>query len=323
METSRPSRAVRIAVPLALIAAAAMTARAFDTSWIAPGQTLSADKLKTALDEVQARLAAIENRDCPPGYTVAAKPYISTNPDSVQCKNGSDVVVKVGRGPSAFWIDQYEATLWDTATGGGTQYGKADNDAHNAGFTRNAQWTKPMYALSVTGKTPSRYLTWFQANEACHLGGKVLAGRTEWLTAASGTIDPGANANAPACNTQSAGLRPTGMGAGACVSRWGAEDLIGNIWEWTDEWNGAPGTGSAFANDGATNWPSDYNADATWDLNTFVNRDEVGTQVAALPAAAVRGGAFSNGASAGVFAESLDFAPSYWSPNVGFRCAIR
>jgi hypothetical protein len=59
-ETRMWRRTWRYAVPVALVAVTAVTARAFDTSWIAPNQPISASSLKANLDEVQTRLAALE-----------------------------------------------------------------------------------------------------------------------------------------------------------------------------------------------------------------------------------------------------------------------
>jgi hypothetical protein len=47
-------------LPIALILSVDLAAHAFDTSWIASGQVLSATKLKAALDEAQTRLMALE-----------------------------------------------------------------------------------------------------------------------------------------------------------------------------------------------------------------------------------------------------------------------
>ncbi len=71
---NRVDRAVwRVAVPVALVAAAALIARAYDTTWITQNQPLSSTKLKADLDEIQARVMALEtiSNAVPPG-TIAA-----------------------------------------------------------------------------------------------------------------------------------------------------------------------------------------------------------------------------------------------------------
>jgi formylglycine-generating enzyme required for sulfatase activity len=300
--------ALFVALPIAVVIAAAMVARGYDTSWIAANQPLTAAQLKANLDEVQARLAALEGAgDCPAGYTR------DTSANTITlCKNGSDEVVKVGTGRAAFWIDRYEASLWDGPTGG-TQY---DGVAANSmGFLQNGQWTKPMYALSVKGVMPSASLTWFQAVEACRLSGKRLANGEEWLAAARGTVDA-----AGSCNINTAGVRATGTGS--CVSGSGAEDLIGNIWEWTNEWYAAPGTGTTFA--AAVAWPTNYNMDDAVNVQSWTytyGGDATGK--AGLPAAAMRGGAYNGLAPAGVFILNVGVAPSWWDPATGFRCVIK
>lgn len=50
----------RYGLPIGVIAASAMTARAFDTNWIAANQPISAASLKGDLDEISTRLAALE-----------------------------------------------------------------------------------------------------------------------------------------------------------------------------------------------------------------------------------------------------------------------
>src|SRR5207244_1147177 len=97
---------------------------------------------------------------------------------------------------SAFWIDRYEASLWQNPDGTGMQYGLVKDDSHNAGFTYNGQWIKPLYAVSKPGVAPGTWTDWFQANEACALSGKRLPTGQEWFKAARGTIDPGSSAGA-------------------------------------------------------------------------------------------------------------------------------
>jgi hypothetical protein len=54
---------------------------------------------------------------CPVGYT-----RVATTPHGI-CRRGNDEVVRVGSGASAFWIDRFEASVWNQPDGAGTQYG--------------------------------------------------------------------------------------------------------------------------------------------------------------------------------------------------------
>ena len=104
--------------------------------------------------------------------------------------------------------------MWASADGTGTQYGTASDD-YPATFPDNGQRVPgfvDLYAVSKTGVLPSANLTWFQAQQACRASGKRLPSDEEWLAAASGTNDPGANSGAGgACVTNAAGPRRTGM----------------------------------------------------------------------------------------------------------------
>lgn len=155
--------------------------------------------------------------DCPVGYTRTTEG--TTDPNQWYCRNrAGDDVVRVGNGPSAFWIDRYEAIVSTSPIGALDPNSRmlftAENDFNAAQFPRNGQWRRtpgtqpPAYALSVAGMryTPARYITWFQAQEACRASGKRLPTGEEWLTAANGTVDPGVNdgtaAGNTACNTR-------------------------------------------------------------------------------------------------------------------------
>src|SRR5204862_8210732 len=124
----------------------------------------------------------VGSTDCPLGYVRDINAM-----GIVLCKKGADEMVKVGVGPMAFWIDRYEASLWDRADGTGNQYGLAMNDLQNAGFD-SAAWTKPVYAVSRSGVLPATYLRSYERGAvACRLSGKVLPTYEQFLVAAHGT----------------------------------------------------------------------------------------------------------------------------------------
>lgn len=284
------------------------------------GETLKASELnenfaamETRLAELQARLDAVEDPDspCPAGYEQDA-----SKTEFVLCKQGNDEVVKVGVGGGAFWIDRYEASVWE-----GTTQRFASGDDTSAGFPKNGQGTAPLTAKSVAGVVPSRNLTWFQAVEACAAGGKRLPDEQEWLRAARGTPDPGSSAGAGGlCVTSAGGPRQTGLGT-ACRSDWGAEDMIGNLWEWTSEWE-ASATPSDAPVSHAAPWPSEYGGDGTEGISSWALSIDAGRRLLGVPAAAIRGGSCAHGTRAGVFNLDLNHAPSsrYW--DLGFRCVL-
>ncbi len=226
---------------------------------------------------------------------------------------------KVGTGGSAFWIDQYEASVWSAFSAGAsdTQYGIAGDD-YPVGFPKNGQLTTPLYAVSKTGVKPSVGITWFQAVEACAASGKQLPDGQQWLRAARGTTDgAGCNINGTAAS------RNTG-GAATCRSAWGAEDMVGNVAEWTGEWFASTGfenesrwfstngNGGNYGGDLITGIPASAYVDGAFRSNQ--------------PSAVQRGGGFnfgtSGGTGAGVFAVWALSAPSDWRTIVGFRCLL-
>jgi len=278
--------------------------------------------LSGAITTLQAQVAALsnDNRDCPRGYTRDT----AATPGTVCLRmmfGQRDEVVKVGTGATAFWVDRFEAAVHHGVSG--AQLGTANTSGGAADdipsrMPRNGQRsgaTSELVALSHPGM-PSVNMTWFQANEACRGAGKRLPTGDEWLAAASGTPDTSV------CNVMSGGARAAG-GGNACRSAWGVHDMIGNVREWTAEWYAGAGQAGAtpgFVQQGVSNWPADYNGDGTWNIDGHVDRG--GAETNGIPSAAIRGGFWSVGARAGVFALSVNQAPSHWVTVIGLRCVL-
>ena len=294
------------------------------------------------ISELQAQVAALGgDGSCPAGYTHDSRTDITL------CKKGLDEMVKVGD----FWIDRYEGivvdeTYWHggACDGSGTAYGgESDNWSSITGtFPFTGNWSGKLYTCSKSGATPSRWMTWFQAQQALAASGKHLCTNEEWQAAVAGTNDPGVNngISGGACHTDGSGPRVTGSagstpGAGtSCISRWGAEDMIGNLSEWAAMWGQAgPDSGvaaGAYAGNVTTGngWAgfspeTSADGDGTWNLAGTAygfNRDGVGCGwKTGLPFAALRGGNWDGGALAGAFALDLGNAPSYRLLGIGFR----
>ncbi len=309
---------LKLLSPVVLVLAIAGVTLLAKAEQIAPativdGQTLTAANLNSLRDAIK----ALANPACPIGYD-----QDTTVTAYTVCKKGADEMVRVGTGSEVFWIDRYEAGIWSNADGSGTQYGLSSISEYPASFPANGQYTVPLYAVSKSGVQPTIVLTWFQADAACEASGKRLPAGWEWLRAARGTPDPGNHDQSGGfCNTLSAGPRNAGSGT-ACVSRWGAQDMIGNVWEYTTEWYASPGDPGSSA--GA--WPDTQGGGASQgDVNgNIVSSAYAGSAgtVQGLPAVGMRGGAWVHGTSAGTYVLYVGAAPSGWHGSGGVRCVL-
>ncbi len=285
---------------------------------LAAASTLTVGCEPTGDSEADRRLAALETRvdelerkiECPPDMLPVAD----------------------------FCVDRYEASVWSEPDCSGKQYGLEVEDFPST-FPRNGAFSRPLYACSVPDVWPSREMTWFQSEAACAASGKRLCTNAEWQLAALGTYDPGPHNgfDGPQCNTlnespQFAGARPTGMagdtpgGENACISVFGVEDAIGNVWEWTSDWTQA-GVGWMETPGLSTDpWPSGFGEDGTWNVNgkTTDNRDGRASHEMVwydgMPAVFIRGGNWQNGDMAGAYAVWLGDNPTVANWILGARC---
>jgi hypothetical protein len=245
---------------------------------------------------------------------VPGSPGSPDTPDQVRAKffagtacpgnDAADVLVKVGN----ICVDVYEASVWSGPTGG-TQYGVVSGDYP---CNANGNDCTTIYARSVAGVVPSRFITWFQAAQACRNAGKRLLTNAEWQMAAAGTPDPNNAGNGTTtCNTNTADPTNTGS-TGDCVSNAGVGDMVGNLEEWVADW----ADGDPLSN--CTDWTTSASIPGG-DVSCFGGPG--GAFEFALPRPLLRGGDWTFGLGAGVFAVRAIAAPGFAVSTVGFRCA--
>jgi formylglycine-generating enzyme required for sulfatase activity len=190
--------------------------------------------------------------------------------------------------------------------GGATLLGTAGDDyAPCAKSGQNC--ANDIYAVSLPDVTPSMFITWFQAQQACTNAGKRLPSNAEWQAAVAGTPDPGPDNGTTDCNTSRTDEVALTGSRSRCVSACGAFDMVGNLFEWVADW--APRSPVC-----GGRWSAGVSP--TGDLQCLAGAATTGE-----PGALIRGGVFFDSTSAGPLSVAGDNGPSNASGGIGFRCA--
>lgn len=182
---------------------------------------------------------------------------------------------------TGFWIDQYEVT-------------------HDQFTAFGAVAGRPAAFDTIGGNLPRERVTWFEARDMCSLRGGRLPSEAEWEYAARGPDDltyPWGDTFLPdtAVVSLGPGGHPEAVGDRLNGASWvGAEDLAGNVWEWTN---------SLFA-------PYPYDSSD--------GREQPGH--ADVPRV-IRGGAWDYSPELARAAARGFRPPTTEAPDIGFRCA--
>ena len=163
--------------------------------------------LPDAVEEELARQAEVRG-DCPEGYTQRGPDGNGFTCCGKDLGEGLvDEVVRVGD----FWIDRYEASLWDGHALQLTTREVVDDEQCTwspdtgasigcLGDPSDNGFGVTGIAVSAAGRRVLHSVTWFQAQSLCVNAGKRLCTNAQWQAAALGTPDPAGNGHDDPCN---------------------------------------------------------------------------------------------------------------------------
>ncbi len=179
--------------------------------------------------------------------------------------------------------------------------------------------------VSRNNSIPYTTITQYDAKQSCLLSGKSLISNGDWQKAAFGTPDDATKCKIDSTSTGT--LIPsadwynqggddavyTGS-ASECVSDYGIYDMIGGVWEWTDDLIDAV-SNDDFANSGT--YGNDY-LYRNYIGNIFAREGSVNASISVI----IRSGDWSVGSRAGLFSLYIGSSPSGWYWSDGFRCSM-
>lgn len=204
-------------------------------------------------------------------------------------------------------VDRYEAAAGENCPSQNPTSGSATQDNINV---------VDCGAVSAPNRTPWSFITREQAKIACARSGKRLPSSDEWYQAALGSVDSGEDCNIAGSGVSESGKHPS------CRSAAGAEDMIGNAWEWVSDdvidgsYNGRTLPGEGYVtqvdhNGVATVTDSSPSAEFAADYLWLNESGAFGV---------LRGGFYGSKSDAGVYAFHAKTAPSTAGTAIGFRC---
>jgi hypothetical protein len=218
-------------------------------------------------------------------------------------------------------LDKYEASVWETTdpaliakiragtvtlaelqAAGAVQRGTATSD-YGSDCPTDFPVCANLYAVSVPGVTPSRFLSWVQASAIARNTGRRLPTNAEWQAAALRTPE------LPPCVVSLAGpglTAPGVTGTAGCVSTVGAFDMVGNV----DEWVADLGPQTVLCPNPDLFGPTDFDCTT---INPIVFPNQFG--------ALVRGGSYDFRSFASVFGAFGYLTPIRADATFGFRGA--
>ncbi len=236
--------------------------------------------------------------------------------------------VCVDKWEASYDCNMYTAQSTQGSSGPITTDGDADYDDY-LWQTRNIATINGGPAVckgvSRNNSIPYTTITQYDAKQSCLLSGKSLISNGDWQKAASGTPDDATKCKIdttstgtliPSANWYNQGGDDaiyTGS-ASECISKYGIYDMIGNVWEWSDDLI------DAVSNDDYAN-SATYGSDYIYRLTLGSISVGEGNSNASV-SAFLRGGRWSGGASAGAFALHLGDGPSSLGWGIGFRCSL-